>query len=138
MFILLDGENVIDTAKDTGHVELTAEQVQQINTSKYGHAQFKYISGNLVTNEAFMNERAREKMVVSRAAAKIALHQAGLLAQIESIMADPGTDEAVKIAWSDALEFKRNSPTLLALAQTLSLTDEQLDGLFAAASQIRI
>lgn len=74
--------------------------------------------------------------VVSRFQARAALHLAGLLPQVETLMADPATDTLARLAWTDAQEFRRTSPTLLAMASALSLTDEQLDQLFATAAGI--
>lgn len=71
--------------------------------------------------------------VVSRFQARAALHLAGLLDQVESLMADSQTDRLARLAWSDAIEFRRDSPTLVAMASALSLTDEQLDQLFITA-----
>ena len=81
-------------------------------------------------------EDGRAAMVCSRMQARIALHQAGLLAQIEAAVA--AVDPVVQIAWAEASEFRRDSPTIAALAATLdpALTDEQLDTLFEAAMQI--
>lgn len=71
--------------------------------------------------------------VVSRFQARAALHLAGLLDQVEALMSDPQTDKLARLAWSDAIEFRRDSPTLVAMAAALSLTDEQLDQLFITA-----
>jgi hypothetical protein len=79
----------------------------------------------------------RENMIVTRFQALVAMHNAGLLETVKTIMADPATDVLVKLAWDNAQTFERMSPTVLALAQTLSLTDEQLDTLFTQASQIK-
>lgn len=73
---------------------------------------------------------------VSRFQAKAALLNAGLLSQIEAIIADPATDAMTKLAWAEAIQFERNSPTVLGLASALGLTDQQLDELFTAAAQI--
>lgn len=73
---------------------------------------------------------------VSRFQAKAALLNAGLLNQVEAIIAAPATDAMTKLAWAEAIEFNRNSPTVLGLAQALGLTDQQLDDLFTAAAQI--
>lgn len=72
---------------------------------------------------------------VTRAQAKLALLQAGLLATVESAIAN-GTDEALKIEWADRLEFKRDWPSLNALAASLSITSAQLDDLFILASTL--
>lgn len=74
--------------------------------------------------------------VVSRFQARAALHLAGLLTAVEALMADPATDMLARLAWTDAQEFRRTSPTLLAMASALSLTDEQLDQLFITAAGI--
>jgi len=74
--------------------------------------------------------------VVSRFQARAALHLAGLLPQVEALMADPATDTLARLAWTDAQEFRRTSPTLLAMASALSLTDAQLDQLFITAAGI--
>ncbi len=74
--------------------------------------------------------------VVSRFQARAALHLAGLLTSVEALMADPATDTLARLAWTDAQEFRRTSPTLLAMASALSLTDEQIDQLFITAAGI--
>lgn len=75
---------------------------------------------------------------VSRVQARVALHQAGLLDQVEAIIADPATDPVTVIAYTDATTFDRKSPTLAALASALGLTDTDLDNLFVAASQVEV
>jgi len=72
--------------------------------------------------------------VVSRFQARAALHLAGLLEQVEALMAAPEADPLARLAWTDAIEFRRDSPTLVAMAAALSLTDEQLDQLFITAA----
>lgn len=79
-------------------------------------------------------EAERAGMVVSRFQARAALHGAGLLASAESAISQ-GSDLA-QMAWADAQEFRRNSPTVAAIAGALSLTDEQLDDLFKQAATI--
>jgi len=74
--------------------------------------------------------------VVSRFQARAALHLAGLLPQVEALMADPATDTLARLAWTDAQEFRRTSPTLLAMAAALDLSDAQLDQLFVTAAGI--
>lgn len=80
-------------------------------------------------------EHRRAMMVVSRFQARAALHLAGLLPSVEALMAGD-VDPIAKLAWEDAQEFKRMSPTILALSQSLGLTDAQLDALFDAAMSI--
>jgi hypothetical protein len=79
-------------------------------------------------------EQQRARMVCSRFQARAALHNAGLLSQVTEFIAD--ADPLVQIAWADAVEFRRTSPTINAMAQGLELTDAQIDDLFRAAMQI--
>jgi len=73
---------------------------------------------------------------VTRFQARAALHMAGLLPQVEALMADPATPVLAKLAWADAQDFKRNSPTIAQMAAALGLTDQQLDDLFTTAATI--
>lgn len=72
--------------------------------------------------------------VVSRFQARAALHNAGLLAGVEAAVA--AADPFTQIAWADATEFRRDSPTIAALAVALGMTGAQLDDLFRAAALI--
>lgn len=74
--------------------------------------------------------------IVSRFQARAALHLAGLLETVEAMMAAPETPALAKLAWADAQEFKRNSPTVLSLSASLGLTEAQLDDLFTTAAGI--
>lgn len=73
---------------------------------------------------------------VTRFQARAALHLAGHLASVEAAMADPGMDPLARLAWQDALEFVRVSPTVAGLAGALGLTDAQVDDLFRLAATI--
>lgn len=73
---------------------------------------------------------------VTRFQALAALHLAGLLEQVEAIMADQATDMLTVLAWKNTQEFKRTSPMVLNMVQALGLSDEQLDNLFITASTI--
>jgi hypothetical protein len=73
--------------------------------------------------------------VVTRFQTKAALASAGLLDAVESAIG--GSDIVVRLAWSDALEFERASPTIAALASELSLSGEQVDDLFRLAATIK-
>lgn len=73
---------------------------------------------------------------VTRFQAIAALHLAGLLEQVEAIMADQATDMLTVLAFDSAQTFKRTSPMVLNMARALGLSDEQLDNLFVSASQI--
>ena len=81
-------------------------------------------------------QQQRAQAVVSPFQARAALAAAGLLAQVEAIVADPATPDLVRLAWHYASEFRRDSPTLAALASQLALDDTALDELFATAAGI--
>ena len=65
---------------------------------------------------------------------RLILSQQGLLAGIEQTIA--GMDEATRITWEYALEFRRDDPLLNALGANLGLTDTQIDQFFIAAAQL--
>lgn len=102
------------------------------------------ISVNAVTGEVTTFEAApavvpiQVPQVVSRAQGRAALHNAGLLTQVDAIASDPLTDPLTVIALNDAQTFDRNSPTLIALAGVLGLTETDLDNLFMTALEIVI
>lgn len=84
--------------------------------------------------EQLANWRASTK--VSKFQAKAALKQAGLLEQVRTMMAGLPEDDLTRIAWEDAQEFRRESPTVLNLAAELNLDDAALDALFEQAAAI--
>lgn len=81
-------------------------------------------------------EQKRQTMIVSKFQGKAALLQAGLLTDVEALVADPQTDPLVVLAWNDVTEFRRLSPMIAGIASALGWTDEQLDTLFEAAALI--
>lgn len=78
----------------------------------------------------------RAAMIVTPFQAKAALAQIGKLADVEALMSDPGTPILARLAWQEAIEFRRTSPTLLMLAAQFGLTDADLDNLFEVAATI--
>lgn len=73
--------------------------------------------------------------VVSRFQARAALLQAGLLDTATAAIGASGNVFA-QLAWAEAAEWRRDSPTLLALAEGIGLTSEQIDDLFRTAAEI--
>ena len=80
-------------------------------------------------------ENERNSMVCSRFQALAALHLAGLLEPVETAIAS--ADTITQLAWANALEFRRNSPTIASLGALIGMTDEQLDDLFRTAMTIQ-
>lgn len=81
-------------------------------------------------------EPPRIPQEVTRFQARAALYQSGLLETVEAEIAKPETDMMLKLAWQDALSFKRNSSFVVGMAAILELSEEQLDQLFITASGI--
>lgn len=59
-----------------------------------------------------------------------------MLDEVEAFMVSDLVEPLARLAWTDAQEFKRTSPTIQALAPLLDLSDEDLDLLFIAAAGI--
>lgn len=74
--------------------------------------------------------------VVSMRQARLALLGAGLLAQVNTAVANmPGTEgDAARIEWEYAQEVRRDSPLVAGLSAILGLTDETLDNLYKVAA----
>ena len=73
---------------------------------------------------------------VTRNQAQSARYLTGMLESVEALMTHPDTPMLQRLAWKNALEFKRQSPTVLAMGAALGLTDADIDGLFIAAAGI--
>lgn len=81
-------------------------------------------------------EAERAGMIVSRFQAKAALYQAGILGQIEELL-NSSENFIHRLAWQEAVEFRRDSPTIQFLSEEMGLSPEALDDLFRAAMTIR-
>lgn len=78
---------------------------------------------------------------VSRAQGKAALVQAGLWEAVQGFAAsieDQTQAALADIALNDTTEWQRSSPFLTAAAQSLGMTDEQIDDLFIQAAEIKL
>ena len=73
-------------------------------------------------------------IVVSPRQARLALAAAGLLTQIEALIASQ--PETVKITWEYAIEWRSDDPLIAQLAALLGLSSEQIRALFVAAKTI--
>ena len=71
---------------------------------------------------------------VSRFQAKAALDAAGMLAACDAAVA--GADALTRLAWAEALHFRRDSPAIAAMSAAVGLSSEQVDELFIAAATI--
>ena len=73
---------------------------------------------------------------VTRFQALAILAAGGYLDTVRTYIATLDQNNVQRLAWENAADWERTSPTLNALAQMLGLTDAQVDELFAAASDI--
>lgn len=76
---------------------------------------------------------------VSMRQAKRALLAAGLLDLADQAIAGIADDterRAAQIDWTSATDVRRDWPLVASIAQALGLTDQQIDQLFVAASQL--
>lgn len=81
-------------------------------------------------------ERERDMMVVTAYQARSALLAAGLLDDVETLMADPETARDIVLMWQHKPRLRRTHPTTVDMAMALGMTDTQLDDLFRAAMLI--
>lgn len=73
---------------------------------------------------------------VSRFQALAALYQAGYLTQVETVMTNEATPMLNKLAWQNALEFRRDSSLVSNMCSLLGLTEVDIDNLFRLAATI--
>lgn len=72
--------------------------------------------------------------IISARQVRLILLQQGLLETVGAMIEQQ--EEAVRIEWEYATEFRRDNPLLTGLAANLGLTDEQIDEFFIAAAQL--
>lgn len=91
--------------------------------------------------EALAGAAVENPTVVSMAQARIALRRAGLLEQVEAVMAaipDKDAREDALTAWEYSTVISRNGALVSQLAPLLGLKDEEIDSLFEAAREIKL
>lgn len=72
--------------------------------------------------------------IVTMRQARLALHSAGLLTQVNSAVATLGGEAAIE--WEYATTVDRNSPLVASLATALNLSEQEIDALFEAAKTL--
>lgn len=75
---------------------------------------------------------------VTRFQARAALHLSGLLSTVEAVMTNEQTPVLTRLAWVDALSFRRHSPAVVGMAQTFGWSDSEVDDLFRLAQTIEV
>ena len=74
--------------------------------------------------------------VVSRFQGRASLANAGHFTTVNNYMSSLPVDNLQRLAWEDAQEFRRNSPTVSAMQTLLGLSDAEIDDLFTDAATI--
>lgn len=89
------------------------------------------------TEDELLKQIEDEKpKIVTMRQARLALLQSGLLATIESAIAN-SDDESMKIEWEYATEVNRNWESLIALISSIgTITENDIDNLFLLASEL--
>lgn len=72
--------------------------------------------------------------VVTMRQARLALHGAGLLTQVNGAVAAIGGEAAIE--WEYATTVDRNSPLVTSLATALNLSEQEIDALFEVAKTL--
>lgn len=106
------------------------EQINGVWTTKYE------VKDCQPQDIAFRLNQKRQEMVVSPYQGKVALLNAGILNNVETIINGPNADVLARLAWDNAKEWRRLSPMILSLATAIGLTDAQVDELFVEASKV--
>lgn len=88
-------------------------------------------SGNVVSSIDVPDEVPSS---ISPRQARLALHGAGLLDAVESMV--QVADRTVQIYYESSVDWRRDDPILIGMANQLGMTADQLDDLFRQASQL--
>lgn len=121
---------IVDDAIVDIYPELTDEEV----LAKVLADNEELAAKDLADFEAFEKKsRLEAASTISRAQAKLALLELGLLSTVNDFVASSGNEE-LKIEWEERLEFKRDNIVLVSLAKQLNISEEDLDDMFLLAS----
>lgn len=97
----------------------------------------KYVAVDYTAEElAARLEQWRQSASCTPFQGKAALFNAGLLDDVEALIASAGTDTITKLAWANAVEWRRSSAMITSLADALQMDEEQVDTLFREAASI--
>lgn len=110
------------------HVSIPAGAVQ-ITVSQWldilGNQGFRRWNGSEIVEHIPEPPAPTIPQSISRFQARAALLSAGLLTDVEAAVA--AADPFAQLAWAEAQEWRRDSPTLLALAHGIGLTEAEID-----------
>ena len=76
----------------------------------------------------------RRSMSVSNRGLRLALNQAGVYGNVESAIAKSTNTTELEIYWNHSTTIHRLDPWIVAVAEGMGLTDEQVDSIFEEAA----
>ena len=85
---------------------------------------------------AFVYSSLPEGVILEAFQAKAVLAQYGLLSTVQALINNPSTPIKARLAWDNAVPFRRDNPLVLLIAEQLSLSVEILDELFSVGATI--
>jgi hypothetical protein len=101
-----------------------------------GHPQYLAWLAEGNTPEPYVAPPPPIPQSVTRFQALAILAAGGYLDTVRTYIATLDQNNVQRLAWENAADWERTSPTLNALAAMLGLTDAQVDDLFVAASLV--
>lgn len=125
------------TSKGLILVNFNVEQVtKEDGTVMYQYEQLRF--NPPMSDEAIDKAVAKRKdelkvKVITPRQARLALHRAGLLDEVATMLA---ADKEMEIWWEYSLDIQRNHEMVIALGTQLGLTEAQLDQLFVDGSKL--
>lgn len=118
-------------------IEITIEKHTELLD---GQSEGKQIQPNASGYPVLVDVEVEEFIpdIVTMRQARLALHAAGLLSQVDTVIDSMEEPEktAAKIEWEYALELKRSHPLVASLSSSLGLSETDIDNLFIQASQL--
>ena len=121
---LLKGENI-----NSPVVTLKAEDKDNYTYPQDGWYWFDTFDEAL----AFFADQSKGSITMRQA--RLALLNEGLLTIVDEAIAN-STDEVLKVEWEYATEVRRDWSSLIAMATSLGITQEQLDTMFLEGSKL--
>ena len=125
------------TSKGLILVNFNVEQVtKEDGTVMYQYEQLRF--NPPMSDEAIDKAVAKRKdelkvKVITPRQARLALHRAGLLDEVATVLA---ADKEMEIWWEYSLDIQRNHERVIALGTQLGRTEAQLDQLFVDGSKL--
>lgn len=111
-----------------------------IDTSKEEYKNFPdFLNGHIFIeyNNGFVTQEPKSTILVPSTItirqARLQLLEVGLLDDVEALVSQ---DRKWQIEWEYATEVERISPLIESVKEAMSLTDEQIDNMFIAASKL--